>query len=50
MRQLLAWVFVSFGVGTMVALVRYLAVWYILRRVRRLFRRKSYDTSRTVDA
>lgn len=36
MSKVIEFVFISLGVGTVVSLIRYLAVWYIVRRARRV--------------
>lgn len=45
MRALLSWVFVSLGVGTVVALIRMAVYAYLYRRLRRYFRPRKRDSS-----
>ena len=35
MRALIGWLVIGLGLGTITAIVRYIAVWYVMRRVRR---------------
>ena len=46
MRALLSWFVISLGVGTAVSIVRYMAVWYVMRRVRRVMSRRRRQEGR----
>lgn len=48
MRLFLEWLLVTLGLGTVAALIRYMAVWYIFRRMRRLFRRRRHGEAEEV--
>lgn len=35
MRALIGWLVISLAIGTAVSIFRYIAVWYVMRRLRR---------------
>jgi hypothetical protein len=49
MSKVLEFVVISLGVGTVVSLIRYFAVWYIVRRARRIlsWRRRHHQEEGT---
>ena len=36
MKAVVEWLVIGLGVGTATAMIRYLAVWYLMRRMRRV--------------